>query len=74
MRYTSTVRRYPERVQNHQDWGSQENCPDGEAVDGGRAPDAEVMAKTAAKVSLWAQRTPQRTYRRSASSEDTRMK
>ena len=46
--------------------------PDGEAVDGGRAPDAKVMARTAAKVTLWAQRTPQRTSQaRSVSSEDT---
>jgi hypothetical protein len=32
--------------------------PDGEAVDGGRAPDTEVMARTAAMVALWARGRP----------------
>jgi hypothetical protein len=36
----------------HQARGSLENCPNGGSVDGGRAPDAEVMAMTKAKVAL----------------------
>jgi hypothetical protein len=32
--------------------------PDGKAVDGGRAPNAKVMARTAAMVALWARGRP----------------
>jgi hypothetical protein len=46
--------------------------PDGEAaVDGGRASDAEVMARTAAMVALWARGRPSTRHTRNASSEET---
>jgi hypothetical protein len=46
--------------------------PDGEAaVDGGRASDAEVMARTVAMVALWARGRPSKCHTRNASSEET---
>ena len=41
------------------------------AVDGGRASDAEVMARTVAMVALWARGRPSKRHTRNASSEET---